>query len=270
MMTEASPTQDKSLLFSFILHLVIFLFLLLNKSFFSIGLLDPESTEIMVIEPSVRVDIVQMPSQTLQELKKLDLTVDVPKGEELVIDEKSKPAQSVNEAEQIEFQTEKKEKSFSDVLKELSAKKLEKSAPEKKQAKKGQKTGSEKITNSQQAELQKLLLAGNKLSDGTASQGSGTAQLQGFNAYISKLPDHVRPHWKLPSYLMGQGLKCRIRIFLNLQGNVVQSKIWESSGNEEYDNRALKAIEQSQPFPLFDKEFLSRAIAGDIVLGFPL
>jgi TonB family protein len=272
MTIDSNIIRDKYFYASFALHFLIFSLLILNQNFLPSSLFGLDEDKVTIIEPAVRVDLVQMPTMTLQELKKLDLSATSPEPTTANSEPDTSSeleTKSVANPEQPEFQEETKAKSFAEVLKELSAKKIQKKKADSTPNKESN-SNNNKLSGKQQAQLQKLLLAGNRLSEGTASQGSGTAELQGFHAYMSKLPDHVRPHWKLPSYLMGQGLKCRIRVYLNQQGQVVQSKIWETSGNPEYDQRAIQAITQSQPFPLYDKEYVSRAISGEIVLGFPL
>ena len=91
-----------------------------------------------------------------------------------------------------------------------------------------------------------------------------------FHKYLEVLPDWVRINWKLPSYLMDQNLRCRVRVFLTANGRVVRSEIFESSGVLEFDQRALKAVRDSSPFPKIDAEIMSKVINGEILLGFPL
>ena len=143
----------------------------------------------------------------------------------------------------------------------------------KRRVKKNVKRADKESANStgfSQRELQQLILAGNKLSKGSSLTGGSGDSGDAFTQYISSLPDMIRPRWKLPSYLIDQNLKCRIRIFLNPTGRLLRAEIYESSGNSEYDRRALEAVKGTSPFPELAESFKSRGINGDIVLGFPL
>ncbi|MBT7767329.1 MAG: TonB C-terminal domain-containing protein, partial [Bdellovibrionales bacterium] len=142
----------------------------------------------------------------------------------------------------------------------------------KKRAKRRKRSGTGGgISASEQREMKKLLVAGNRLSKGRALVGSATDQTIGeFASYLGDLPDHVRPFWKLPSYLMDQDLTCRIRIYLSSNGELIKSEIFQSSGNSEFDQKAMRAVSRSNPFPILSSHLGPRALRGDIVLGFPL
>ena len=85
-----------------------------------------------------------------------------------------------------------------------------------------------------------------------------------------RFPAQVRPFWKLPSYLRDEGLKARLKIRIDSKGRVISMEMLESSGNEEFDQRAFKAVREvkifTAPSPAI-REFL--AIRG-VILGFPL
>ncbi len=230
-----------------------------------------------IIEASVRVDMVAMPKYTLNELKNVSSgTEEVEKIEgekkpvaEEIKEEKIDKVEKVSAKEEpksneLQFEEEGKKKrlDFLSKLKEIS-KKGTKGNSEKK-VEKG--LGGEKATS-----LKDLVLAGNKLSTGTAIYGSGnTADMTAFQVYVSKLPDRVRPHWRLPSFLMNKSLKCRVRIWLDGEGKLTHAEIYQSSGEAEYDQRAIEAVRSASPFPRISDEFGKRAKNGDIVLGFPL
>jgi len=210
--------------------------------------------KINIAQNAVRVDIVSMPKMTLKELENA-----VPSGEEGKEEEKPPaptPAPLKEEPKENEesFIKEKKQKNFSEMLKEMSKKKLE-----KKDKLKGMK-----------GELNQLLLAGNKISKGTSTTGITAEQQDALSAYWSRLPDHVRPFWRLPGYLSRQDLKCRVRVYLSQNGDILKTIIYESSGNEEYDRLALQAVRAAAPFPESPNEIREQVLAGNILLGFPL
>ncbi|MBC7539202.1 MAG: TonB C-terminal domain-containing protein, partial [Bacteriovorax sp.] len=171
-------------------------------------------------------------------------------------EEKPDPALAFEEANKL------KRQSFLSKLKQIGNKKIKSEGNQK------QDIGlyGEKSTN-----LKNLVMAGNKLNKGTAMYGDGNASdLTAFQVYASRLPDLVRPHWRLPSFLMEKKLKCRIRVWIALNGDVNRAEVYQSSGDSEYDQRAVEAIKASSPFPRLSEDFGKRGLNGDIALGFPL
>jgi colicin import membrane protein len=232
---------------------------------------------LQLIQASVRVDMVAMPTHTINELKNLSSGVEEAKKEEkspeLVKEEpkaepktetKAEKAAERAEANEVAFEEAqaKKRKEFLSKLKTIGNKKVESEGTQK--AEKG-------LYGEKDSALKNLVLSGNKLKSGTAMTGEGnTAELTAFQAYASRLPDLVRPHWKLPSFLMDKNLKCRIRVWLNMNGEVARAVVYQSSGDSEYDQRAVDAVKSAAPFPTLKEEFGKRAQNGDILLGFPL
>lgn len=231
-----------------------------------------------LIQASVRVDMVSMPTQTLNELKNLSsgveeakkeekteivkeaekvVTKEEPKEEPKVVDKTPDTSEAFQEA-----QAAKKRQNFLSKLKTIGNKKVESEGTQK--AEKG-------LYGEKESALKNLVLSGNKLSKGTAMYGDGSAgDMTAFQAYASRLPDFVRPHWKLPSFLMDKNLKCRVRVWLNPNGEVARAVVYQSSGDTEYDQRAVDAVKAAAPFPALKEEFGKRAQNGDILLGFPL
>lgn len=231
-----------------------------------------------LIQASVRVDMVAMPTQTLNELKNLSSGVEEAKKEEKteIVKEAEKVVEKVEPKEEPkvvdktpdtseafqEAQAAKKRQNFLSKLKTIGNKKVESEGTQK--AEKG-------LYGDKESALKNLVLSGNKLSKGTAMYGDGSAgDMTAFQAYASRLPDFVRPHWKLPSFLMDKNLKCRVRVWLNPNGEVARAVVYQSSGDTEYDQRAVEAVKAAAPFPALKEEFGKRAQNGDILLGFPL
>ena len=226
------------------------------------------NTDVEIIRAAVRVDVVGMPKFTVQELKAMqkdalppepepeaasgrkeetkveDQTPDVIKKDDLVIHEKG---------------TEKKS-SFLNVLSDYSKKKID-----KKERPKGETTGkgNKNINN--------LVLEGNRLSKGTALVGDFSDEAGSeFAAYVQTLPEIIRQHWKLPSYLLEKDLRCRIKIYLSASGQLLKTELQESSGEQEFDARAKQAIENAAPFPKPSETVGTRLVNSGIILGFPL
>ena len=267
---KSTSIQERSFLNWFtrstLLHVVIVLAIVYSSKVFQQVMETRKASNIKLVESSVRVDVVAMPKMTLQELKAIG-SVPLNSGEPIA-EEKEAKTPDLNDSK-TEFIKETKKKNFMDMLKNMAQKEVPKAKNAKKQVTKTG-TGKSNTAGLSDSELKQLILAGNKLSKGGSLTGGTGGSSDAFTQYISSLPDMIRPRWKLPSYLMEQNLKCRIRIFLNPTGRLLRAEIYESSGNPEYDRRALEAVKGSSPFPELAESFKSRGINGDIVLGFPL
>lgn len=234
-----------------------------------------------LIQASVRVDMVAMPTHTLNELKNLSSGVEEVKKEEKspelekpvekvetkiepkevkeekVVDKTPDPTPAFEEASQA-----KKRKDFLSKLKTLGNKKVESTGTQK--AEKG-------LYGEKDSALKNLVLSGNKLSKGTQMYGDGgSGDMTAFQAYASRLPDIIRPRWNLPQFLLDKNLKARVQVWLSMSGEVTRAKIYQSSGDPDYDQRAIEAVKASSPFPPLKEEFSKRALDGNILLGFPL
>ncbi len=231
-----------------------------------------------LIQASVRVDMVAMPTHTLNELKNLSSGVEEAKKEEKapeVVKEtvKEEPAPEPKEEKVVEatkpdpgptFEeaaAAKKRQEFLSKLKNLGNKKVEAEGAQK--ADKG-------LYGKNETALKDLVLSGNKLSKGTAMYGEGGGgDMTAFQAYASRLPDYVRVNWALPSYLIDKKLQAHVRVWLNMNGEVTRTQVYKTSGNDEYDQKAVEAIKLAK-FPPLKEEFAKKALNGDILLGFPL
>lgn len=217
---------------------------------------------IKLVQSSVRVDMVSMPKLTFKELQALESTPVETQGNGKV--ETSEPKEVVADNEEA-FEKAKSKVSFNDLLNKYKNTNTQKSKNAKDEGK-GKGNLDQGVKNS----LKDLVLAGNKLSQGTAYTGGRGGNGEVANVYLGRLPEHVRPLWKLPSFLMNKDLRCRIRVFLSANGSILNAIVFESSGDKEYDKRALDAVKSASPFPPLPTELVSSGAKGEIVLGFPL
>ncbi len=235
---------------------------------------EQRKVNIKLVQSAVRVDVVSMPKLTFQELKALQkagvTAGSAPKAEPEPV-AKAQPAPVPDTGREFIKKDENAQKkpSFADLMKKYSKAKVEeKPVNKKKVATKPKDQGFDSKTLSK---LQGLINRGNKVSNGQALVGTGdSANLTELQAYATQVSNLVRPHWKLPSYLVDKELQCRIKIFIDERGKLVRSEIFESSGESEYDTRALKAVKQASPFPAPENLISGRTVRGDILLGFPL
>jgi TonB family protein len=227
-----------------------------------------------LLEASVRVDMVALPDKTLKELKSLQqlnaMAPAITKKAVKVV--KEEPIKEVvkkvieTKDETTKFLKNKKKKSLSDMLKKYSDKKVKVSKKSTKKKVKSNKMDSKTISR-----LEGLVKKGNVVKSGAAIAGTGSQQeLDEFEKYLVKLPEIVRPFWKLPSYLLDQGLRCRIQLFISKDGKVIRKIISESSGEKEFDQRAMRAVESVGLFPAVSDLIKKKVASGSIVLAFPI
>lgn len=235
---------------------------------------EQKKLNIQLVNSSVRVDVVEMPKLTLQELKALQkagvTAGSVEKSEPEPVKEKPVDTTPPEKNDFIKENKEvKKKPSFADLMKKYSKTKVKEKVVKKKTPTKTQDdSGLDQKTLSK---LKGLINRGNKVSEGNALVGSGSnLHLTELQEYATTVSNKVRGFWKLPSYLVERELQCRIKVFIDERGRLVRSEIFESSGEGEFDSRALKAVKEASPFPIPEQKITGRVLRGDILLGFPL
>lgn len=260
--------QDIKIFRSIFLHLliVVFFFVVQKTNLLPKPDLPTKITKKVYIKSAIRVDVVGMPKFTQKELKTMDTSVQKAQEEVKV----APTPKAVEPPAKDDFIKKKKATSFKDLIKGLKNKRVDKAKVTNKKIPRAKKTG--RSDGIDHAKLNKLILEGNKISKGSSLTGNQAEDLSytKFEQYIVQLPDHVRPRWKLPSYLLEQKLQCRIQVYINANGALVKASIIESSGDNEYDSKALQAVEDSAPFPAPPSEIVKQLIQGQVVLGFPL
>lgn len=237
------------------LHVLLGLLLTAISFLFDMGIFQSTTEEAPeFLQSAVRVDVVAMPKLTVQELKNME--PEAPASDVKETDPKAAVAPSESETE---FKSEKKVE-LSSLLSNLSSRKTEKA---KKKKNKGPSLDSKTLSA--------LAMEGNKVSKGQSLVGDALKENQSeFASYVSGIPARVRPHWKLPSYLIEKNLKARIRIYISENGKILKTEIYESSGVDEFDRRALQSLKATGILPSPDKSIRSRLASGQVVLGFPL
>jgi TolA protein len=254
---------------SFYIHCALVLLTLVGGKIVISEQLKLRNENLKLIRASVRVDMVAMPTQTLEELKamtpenqatlepaKVEVKAEVKPEVKEEVKEVAKAALK-NDVQEIAKAEADKRQDFLAKLKKLSGKKITKAKPQGPSA--------------EDQQLKKLVLAGNRLSKGTETYGdSNNGEQTAFQTYIARLPQRVKPYWRLPSFLLEKKLKCRVRVWIAMSGQVTRSEIYQSSGDSEYDQKALDAVKSASPFPALSEEFGKHALNGEILLGFPL
>lgn len=263
----------KSFAISFGAHvLLLFSAILVTK--FLIGPSSKRNLEIEIIQSSVRVDVVGMPKFTVQELKEMQKNAapaePEAKPQEAAPQVAETPKEEVKEdvikENDLVVEEQKKKNDFNSLLSSYSSKKVK-----KKDTPAPAKVANTVISGKGSKIIDNLILEGNRVSSGSALVGDITNEASSeFSAYVQAMPEKVRVHWKLPSYLLNQNLKCRIKVYLNSSGNLIKTEVVESSGVDEFDTRAMRAIKDAAPFPNPSKDVGTRLATYGIILGFPI
>jgi colicin import membrane protein len=255
---------------SFFAHVAITLACLFFSYLYYQQNLNLRRSNLKLVQASVRVDMVALPERTLKELRSLQqLQKLVPKvAKQKKEAPKTKPKIEPQKVKKGDFLKKGKKKSLSDMLKKYSNKKTTKVVGNKR---KKTKVRDDSLSNKDLSALSKLVKKGNIVKSGAALAGTGHQEiLSALEEYSAGLPELVRAHWSLPSYLLESDLKCRIRIYVNKDGTLIRKVVFESSEDAEYDQRAMRAIELVGKFPPVPVTIQKNVAQGDIVLAFPL
>lgn len=266
-----SATADREFTKSFLISCGVHVLLALMAYFAgaSIAKIFNSNENVEIIHSAVRVDVVGMPKFTVKELKVMQaepVAKPEPEPEGAKVETKKEEAPDVIKKDDIVVQEKatapvvaKPKTNFLSMINDYSSKKV---APSER--KKGVKASSNK-------NLDSLIIEGNRLSKGGALVGEySDADSSELAQYVQSLPELVRVHFKLPSYLKEQDLRCRIAVYINAEGAVLRTALLDSSGNGEFDARAEKAIRDAAPLPKPPATTAPRLVNSGIILRFPL
>ena len=249
---------------SFAFHLGIILIGMILSYVLNLKTKKTRDYNLKLIESSVRVDVVAMPKMTFQELKAMQEAGGT--GEAPAAETDNKPVDNTPDRGN-EFIKKKKKLSLSEMLKNISKKKVNTKVKKKAKTPRAEGNG---LSGEWKKRLGNLANAGNKINKGSSLVGQRGGTISGPMAtYMNSLPNFIRPHWKLPSYLLEKDLRCRLRVFLNARGKLLRVEVFESSGEKDFDNRALQAVKTAK-FPVPETSYSSQVSTQGILLGFPL
>ena len=74
-------------------------------------------------------------------------------------------------------------------------------------------------------------------------------------AYIANIQDRIVRKWSRPPTARN-GMRCVLRVVLLPTGEVLQASVEESSGNEAFDNSAVRAVFRASNLPVPEDNFL--------------
>lgn len=107
---------------------------------------------------------------------------------------------------------------------------------------------------------------GNKANLGNAL--TGTEKLE-FDRYFNDIEQKIRQNWSLPQWLADAGLRAQALVLIDESGMVKKKSILKSSGNQEFDEHMLQAIDKSAPFPAPPDRLRDWLSIKGIIFNFP-
>lgn len=107
---------------------------------------------------------------------------------------------------------------------------------------------------------------GNLLTSGNSFSGLSGIEAQ---SYWSDVKSHIQKFWALPEWLASATLKASVVVMIEPSGRVKQAEIYQSSGNQAFDEAALTAIEAASPFPVPPERLKDTISNSWMIFNFP-
>jgi colicin import membrane protein len=111
----------------------------------------------------------------------------------------------------------------------------------------------------------------NKTQQSLSGPGTGNADMNNEELfkYIDTLKNYIKKYWSVPTWFYAEGLNTIISLNLKDDGGIKEVKLYKSSGNDYFDNNAMKAIKEAAPFPPPPKTLLEIADNDGLLITFP-
>jgi colicin import membrane protein len=90
-----------------------------------------------------------------------------------------------------------------------------------------------------------------------------------FDRYFASIEEKIRANWSLPQWLIDAHLKAQALVLIDENGAIKKKQIMKSSGNAEFDDRMMDAIDRSGPFAAPPDRLKSVLSEQGIVFNFP-
>ena len=242
-----TDSLSKSIYQSIAAHAALILFLVVR------GFIAP--SEPIHLPEAIRVDVVGLPEkeQRLPE-KQPEPT---PAAPEKVVESKPKPKlpEKTKVTETPKVNLKKAEK------KDDTSKKAQKAALERIH----QMAALDRIQDEVASQKPKPV-KGNKVNAGNALTGLEKIE---YDRYFTDLEQRIRQNWSLPQWLADAGLKAQALVLIDESGMVKKKTVIKSSGNQEFDEHMLNAIEKSAPFPAPPDRLKGWLSLKGIIFNFP-
>jgi len=74
-------------------------------------------------------------------------------------------------------------------------------------------------------------------------------------AYFSLIRDHVQENWIYPETFDNEKISVIVSIRIGRDGELIKSWVEKGSGNRQFDDSLLKAVQKASPFPPLPEDF---------------
>jgi colicin import membrane protein len=238
--TEPSENLPRSLIYSLVVHALIFAALVVR-----VALFPPEP---MIHQQTIRVDMVGLPDRISGNPPPAPKPPPPPAPEKKKEPEKPKP-EPKPKAQAPKPDVKKSQQEALDKLAEIERRQKE------------ARTGP--IVETRSTETQYL---GNVISPGTSL--TGLDQIQHEN-YLDEVHKHVMKNWNLPQWLSEAGYRARVVVLLDRRGYITKISFIERANNDIFNQKVVEALQQSSPFPEPPKKFEAILAIEGLELRFP-
>ena len=90
-----------------------------------------------------------------------------------------------------------------------------------------------------------------------------------FDRYFQSVEDKIRANWSLPQWLIDAQLRAQALVLIDESGGIKKKQVLKSSGNSEFDDRMMDAIDKAAPFPAPPERLQGVLSEKGIVFNFP-
>lgn len=235
-MNEAPQSQHKFIILSVLVHAIV-LILLVGFETTEVIRISPPSDDAPIIEASLMLN-----RSASKSIPKPEPKI-IPKPEikpEIKPEPAPEPEPEILTKNIVEIKTEKKppkpDKKRENELKKMAEQSLEQAFKQ------------ESLQEDLQKDLQKKLQEHDM--ELKASAAASAAVQSEINQYMTALANKVKRNWRQPIDTNISGLTCIVLIRASAQGDVLDAKVTQSSGNLGFDRSAEIAVRKSSPLPI--------------------
>jgi TonB family protein len=214
------------------------------------------------LREAIRVDVVDLPSLKLSDMKKLDPSLDVDAASEINASY-TKPSEPRVSSKAMTLADSKKG-AHKDDKKNPEKDRIEE-IRERLRADARRKELALKLTESSGREGRPIL-AGNKISAGTSITGDIASETEAYNG---KLRSHLHRVWEIPAWMNASNLSAVVVVKIGSDGRITKKEFTKRSGNSDFDATVERAIERASPFPAPPRELAATYLEEGVAWKFP-
>jgi outer membrane biosynthesis protein TonB len=217
---------------------------------------------------AIRVDMVDLPRLKMQDLNKVDLTIEKTSETatdkalaEAKLEEEKLPPPTPSETAMLDRTKPSDEKKAP-----TTAKERVKELQERLRADSRRRELMNKLNKADDGQPARPVLGGNVLSQGYSVTGDVATDL---DVYIGKVQTHLLNHWRVPGWIKHSSLRAAILVKLAPDGRILSKKFLKKSGNDEFDGYVDRTIDGANPLPAPPAHLKRIALEEGVTCAFP-